>query len=157
VVDRYGYLAELCYFGTEPVETANLTMMTGLHSSFLNGLVRRGEAELAGHFDAGFPGQCMITFFREDWAAALGEKSFADLVRSLREALQDDAALQALWGDLQSVLAGAGSGDKEVDDIVDGACAATVAGGVGVGGSVLPSATRKTVEKEIVAFLASTR
>ena len=154
MVDRYGYLAELCYVGTEMVESRNLSMLPGLHASFLSGLLRRADAELTGHAEGGFPCGDLVTFFREDWAEALCEASFAPFALALREALEGDASVEALWGSLQGVLAGAGSGDPEVEDVVDAACAETVAGGVGVGGRALPSETRQRVEAQVRAFLA---
>ena len=154
MVDRYGYLAEVCVVGAEPVETRNLARLPGLHSAFLSGLVRRAEAEQAGYAAGGFPAGDMVTFFREDWAEAMYEEAFAPFALGLRGALQGDASVEALWASLQGMLAGAGSGDKDVEDVVDAACAEAVAGGVGVGGSALGSDTQQRVEAEVRAYLA---
>jgi hypothetical protein len=155
VVDRYGYLAELCYIGTELVETRNLGMLPGLHSAFLSGLLRRAEAEAQGHSEGGFPNGDLVAFLREDWADAMTEDSFLPFAMRLRGALEGDESVEGLWGSLQTVLAGAGSGDPDVEAVVDAACADTVVGGVGVGGGALPTATRQKVEKEVRAFLES--
>lgn len=116
--------------------------------------MRRAEAERAGYAAGGFPAGDMVTFFREDWAEALYEEAFAPFALGLRGALDGDASVEALCASVQGMLAGAGSGDKEVDDIVDAACAEAVAGGVGVGGRALGEEAQRRVEAEVRAFLA---
>ena len=155
MVDRYGSVAELCYFGTEAVETRNLALLPGLHSSFLSGLLRRADADLSGS-PGGFPGGDLVAFLREEWAESLYDDSFAAFAAGLRAALEGDASLDALWASLQGVLAGADA-DPDVMAVIDVACAETVAGGVGTGGTALPVETRRIVEQQVQRFIEARR
>jgi hypothetical protein len=145
-------VGEVRYFGTDAVETCNLASLVGLHSAFLNGLLRRAAAAAAGHAEAGFPGGDLIQFLREDWAGAVVGVGFADAAGALREALAGGGAegaatlpaLDDLWAALEGLLR-EGGGDAE--------CAEAVERAVGVGGAGMgPEAKQRVMG--VVARLA---
>lgn len=150
-MDRYGHVAEVCYTGTDGIETYNLSSLLGLHASFFNGLVRRGEAESKGHREGGFPGGDLITFLRQAWATTLYDPRFPGFAGGLVDSLGGEAPVEALWVGLQGILA-AGlieGGEEEVDS----ACAEAVALGVGVSGDSLPPETRRKVQESVKKWL----
>jgi len=151
-VDRFGHVAEVCYTGPDSIETYNLSSLLGLHASFFNGLVRRGEAEGKGHREGGFPGGDLITFLRQAWATTLYDPRFPAFAGGLVESLGGEAPVEALWVGLQGILA-SGGGMEGMEGEVDSACAEAVALGVGVSGDSLPPDTRRKVQESVKQWL----
>ena len=152
-MDRFGRLVELCYTGTDSVESVNLSFLVGLHSAFMNGLVRRGEAVAKGHLEGGFPGGDLVTFFREPWALPMYEETFLLFAEGLRDLLTGDASLEGLWHGLKGILAGAKGGDTATLAAVDLACSEAVNEGVGVSGTSLPVEVRTKLQGAVKNFL----
>ena len=152
-MDRFGRLAELCYTGTDTVESLNLSLLLGLPSSFLNGLLRRGDAHEKGHVEAGFPTGDLISFFREPWALPMLEEAFLPFAQGLNFSLMGDDAIEELWKVLKSILAGAQKGEPSLVAAVDLACMETMAEGVGVGGTALPASVRMKIQSAVKQFL----
>lgn len=122
-----------------------MALLVGLHTSFLNGLLRRGEAMAAGLVEAGFPGGDLVEFLREDWAAPLAQTGFARTAALLRDSLTGaaegaggaaDPTVGALWEMLGGLLA-EGGGDAECQEAVERA--------VGVGGRGVGQEAKATV------------
>jgi len=149
LVDRYGTATELTYLGDAPVAGRNLGALVGLHASFLNALVARAEA--APGSGLGLPNGSLVDFFGEPWAEALGHEAFLPLSLSLRAALGDDAAIEAVFEQMAAMVAP--TGDAEVDAVLDGARDATAAAALGATGDRLPRETRAAVEALLVEFL----
>lgn len=155
ILCRYGNLAELTYVGSDRVEGCNLGSLVGLHGSYLNGLARRADAHAAGHLAAGFPGSDLITFLREQWAAALYHEAFPALAAALSDALLDgaDPAVPQLAQQLSAMVMGAAGEDEDVAAVVDFAIADATSEAVGVGGRNLGEGPRGLVEGALAAWL----
>ena len=135
LLDRYGYLVDLLYLGPQAVETQNMAAFMGRHASQLNSVVQ--------DFASGRV-KDLVAFLRGDWATAVVNDRFGDMLDSTKATLEDDEHVAAIREKIADMVA------KEAGDA---ALTRKRLEFVGRAGAALAPSTRRAVEKHVLAFL----
>ena len=137
--DLLGMLVEVIYIGEDVIENRNLSLLPGIHESFLNSAVHTHGKGYINDW---------VEFFRQEWAAVIYQDKFPVLVQALRRSLASDKGMLMILGRVFERAENC-TDDQELGDVRREF--------LGAHGELVPETTLHTVETETIEFLKDNR
>eukprot|EP00501_MAST-03F_sp_TOSAG23-6_P002443 GSMAST32.ASY1.ANO1.2552.1 assembled CDS len=147
LLDRNQRIAEILCVTSMPVEVRNLSRLVGIHESFTNSMVYKYDRGKIEDF---------VSFFRQDWCAALYHPRFPLFYRNLQKMISRDSGLEHILEDMKKFLC---STEVIVADETKKSDSIRLRHQelIGVGGSTLDKITYSKIEQNILDFLKNNK
>eukprot|EP00943_MAST-04B_sp_MAST-4B-sp1_P002176 g2176.t1 len=136
VVDVHHRVVSITYLGAQPVEDRNFAGLVGLQESYLNSIEH--------FYDKGVIPD-LTRFLRDDWAVAIYNDRFKNLIASITEKLNGNEEVAQI---VQEVSAAISSGNTKLSEV--NLLRKSL---IGVGGEKIQYKTKKLIESDLIKFL----
>ena len=136
VVDVHRRVVSITYLGAQPIEDQNFAGLVGLQESYLNSIEH--------FYDKGSIPD-LARFLRDDWAVAIYNDRFKNLIASITEKLNGNEEVARI---IQEVATAISSGNTKLTEV--NLLRKSL---IGVGGEKIQYKTKKLIESELIKFL----